>query len=1078
MRGYELTLSKRSKSIKRKNINPVVTQKVALDNALVAPEKRLNIERCNARIEFSKPQNKATYQNTIKKIRDTDAYSFKIDKKKCRVDTEVFREILQIFTRLHNQDFIVPPSKDELIPFIQELGYSRNASLGKQEDLIGSGNHELKSCGVDIKASKAYKTYHEFATGKVSPKKARKFKKVTSPSKKLSPVLEEEPVKKPKKAKKTFQEVYYYANTLLEVAQVLDESQDKTTGTDEGTDTKSGVPYVSKDHLESENESWGDSEEDDSNDDVSDDVSKGEDAENDGDGDNDASDNESTDSDEEENHNLTLKDNEEEETQDDEYIHTSNSYASTDEETNDDYREFDEEEYDKLYKDVNVTPNVAELIDDAHVTLTTTQKTEGSMQSSFVLSDFASKFLNLDNVPLADNEVTSMMNVKVIMKKSNHSGAPLFSYTRIGFSTQTALQSYTAEFEKKARAKKEKYINIIKKSMKEIIKDEVKSQLPQILPKEISDFATPVIQSTINESLKNVVLAKSSSQPQSTYEAATSLTEFELKKILLDKLEKSKSYRAAEQHRDLYDALVKSYQLNKDLFDSYGKAYSLKRGREDKDKNEDPPAGSYQGLKKRKTSKDAEPPKGSKSKESKSSLSKGTKSQPKTSGKFVQAEEPVFETTDTEMPQDQGDDLGNTEDQPNVEEASKHDWLKKLERPPTPDPDWNVGKQIDFRPPQTWISQIAKAEKPPLTFDELMSTLIDFSAYVMHNLKIDNLTQQHLVGPAFTLLKGTCKSQVKLDYHLDKCYKAVNDRLDWHNSEGHKYPFDLNKPLPLVEDRGRQVVPANYFFNNNLEYLKGVSSSRNYTTSTTKTKVAKYDNIERIEDRVPTLWITMKVAYDKHAIWGTSHWDLKRQQFYAYACHWKSTHDVYSKKRIIAVNRDTVMKWYNYGYLEEIEVRREDHKLYKFKEGDFPRLNLRDIDDMLLLLVQKKLSNLERDDISDISKRTPYTAYNNPQGVIYLDKFKRNRLMRSYELYKFCGGTISFVHTVLHDIASNLRMDYLPKRKWSNLDRQRSCIMIKAIDKLRFERRLMRNLEKFVGGRYYETDLRLLERII
>ncbi|GJZ37330.1 hypothetical protein Tco_0583521 [Tanacetum coccineum] len=99
-------------------MNPVVTQQVALDNTLVAPKKRLKIERCNVRIEFSKPQNEATYQvtldtliltpcypvflitaevpkiymhqfwNTIKKIKDTDAYSFKIDKKKCRVDTE------------------------------------------------------------------------------------------------------------------------------------------------------------------------------------------------------------------------------------------------------------------------------------------------------------------------------------------------------------------------------------------------------------------------------------------------------------------------------------------------------------------------------------------------------------------------------------------------------------------------------------------------------------------------------------------------------------------------------------------------------------------------------------------------------------------------------------------------------------------------------------------------------------------------------------------------------------------------------------------------------------------------------
>ncbi|GJW73953.1 hypothetical protein Tco_0133323 [Tanacetum coccineum] len=86
--------------------------------------------------------------------------------------------------------------------------------------------------------------------------------------------------------------------------------------------------------------------------------------------------------------------------------------------------------------------------------------------------------------------------------------------------------------------------------------------------------------------------------------------------------------------------------------------------------------------------------------------------------------------------------------------------------------------------------------------------------------------------------------------------------------------------------------------------------------------------------------------------------------------------------------------------------------------------------------------------------------------------------MRSDELYKFTDGTLTSVKTVLHDIASNLRMDYLPKRKWSNLDRQRSHIMIKAIDKLLLEIRLTRSLEKFVGGRDYGEDFRLLERII
>nr|GFD17838.1 hypothetical protein [Tanacetum cinerariifolium] len=39
-------------------------------------------------------------------------------------------------------------------------------------------------------------------------------------------------------------------------------------------------------------------------------------------------------------------------------------------------------------------------------------------------------------------------------------------------------------------------------------------------------------------------------------------------------------------------------------------------------------------------------------------------------------------------------------------------------------------------------------------------------------------------------------------------------------------------------------------------------------------------------------------------------------------------------------------------------VHRDDDQIYKFKEGDFKRLRLQDIEDMMLLLVQGKLSNL------------------------------------------------------------------------------------------------------------------------
>ncbi|GKD88251.1 hypothetical protein Tco_1363758, partial [Tanacetum coccineum] len=58
------------------------------------------------------------------------------------------------------------------------------------------------------------------------------------------------------------------------------------------------------------------------------------------------------------------------------------------------------------------------------------------------------------------------------------------------------------------------------------------------------------------------------------------------------------------------------------------------------------------------------------------------------------------------------------------------------------------------QPEQPWFNQMVSDSKDPLTFNNLMATLIDFSKYVLNGLKIDNLTQDILLGPAFNLLKG------------------------------------------------------------------------------------------------------------------------------------------------------------------------------------------------------------------------------------------------------------------------------------------------------------------------------------
>ncbi|GKC78424.1 hypothetical protein Tco_1129198, partial [Tanacetum coccineum] len=95
--------------------------------------------------------------------------------------------------------------------------------------------------------------------------------------------------------------------------------------------------------------------------------------------------------------------------------------------------------------------------------------------------------------------------------------------------------------------------------------------------------------------------------------------------------------------------------------------------RKDKDKDEDPSAGSNKGLKKRKISKYVEPTTGPKKKDSMSGSSKGTKSQPKSTRKSIQSEEPVFEVADSNMPQDQAGNLGDNKDEPLDEIASRRD---------------------------------------------------------------------------------------------------------------------------------------------------------------------------------------------------------------------------------------------------------------------------------------------------------------------------------------------------------------------------------------------------------------------
>nr|GEU75250.1 copia protein [Tanacetum cinerariifolium] len=311
----------------------------------------------------------------------------------------------------------------------------------------------------------------------------------------------------------------------------------------------------------------------------------------------------------------------------------------------------------------------------------------------------------------------------------------------------------------------------------------------------------PKIEKYVTKYLEAKVLVRSTNQPQTSYTVAASLLEFELKKILIDKIEENKSINRSDIQKNLYNALVESYNSDKDIITSYGDVVTLKRGKDDQDKDEDPSFGSNQG----------------------------SKSQPKSSGKSAQAEE--------------------------------------------------------------------------------------------HGQTVDDLEEQT---------------------HQE--FNTGND--------------DVTHVREALDDD------------------ESGSSSKKYTTSITKTKATDYGQVKWIED----------------------------------------------KKKINLTRPDT----------------------YR----------------------------------SDVKRMTPYTTYPDIQGIIYEDEMNINRLMCTDELDKFSDGTLNHVHTALNDIATWIEMDYLRKRKWSKQDKQRTRVMINAIDKKLRDRRLMRNLEKFVGGRPYGGDLRLLERTI
>nr|GEX67193.1 retrovirus-related Pol polyprotein from transposon TNT 1-94 [Tanacetum cinerariifolium] len=152
----------------------------------------------------------------------------------------------------------------------------------------------------------------------------------------------------------------------------------------------------------------------------------------------------------------------------------------------------------------------------------------------------------------------------------------------------------------------------------------------------------------------------------------------------------------------------------------------------------------------------------------------------------------------------------------------------------------------------------SSADKPSKTFDELMSTPINFFAYIINGLKITNLNQETLLWLTFKLLKGTHTNFTEPEYDIKAYYTALSEKLDWEN--------------PKRDDVADFAIALRMF-----------------------------------------------------------------------------TRSLVIQKRV-----------------EDLQLGVESYQK-QINEGDFPRIQINDIEDMLLLVVQNRLTNLSGDDVADFA---------------------------------------------------------------------------------------------------------------
>nr|GEV03405.1 hypothetical protein [Tanacetum cinerariifolium] len=169
---------------------------------------------------------------------------------------------------------------------------------------------------------------------------------------------------------------------------------------------------------------------------------------------------------------------------------------------------------------------------------------------------------------------------------------------------------------------------------------------------------------TIDENMQKIIKEQVKEQVKTSYAVAADLSEMELKKILIEKMEGNKSIHRSNKQRNLYKALVKAYESDKIILDTYKDTVTLKRRKE-------PESAS---APKEKATKSAD------------KSTQGSKSRQTSASESATAEEPIHTTHEMEEPSHLEFET-SADDQPIAKPSQHPEWFSQQKKPPTPDRD-------------------------------------------------------------------------------------------------------------------------------------------------------------------------------------------------------------------------------------------------------------------------------------------------------------------------------------------------------------------------------------------------------